>query len=50
MKEKLEAKVPNVSGSFQIINNERKKELKEIESEDQLDDESIYYARIFMED
>ncbi|WLV24904.1 hypothetical protein QR721_01300 [Aciduricibacillus chroicocephali] len=51
MREKNEQdSVPNVSGSFQIVTDEQQKALKKLEKEDTLDEKSLYYARIFMED
>lgn len=40
---------PNVSGSFQIVENKRKEDLEEAQRKG-LDEESMYYARLFMED
>lgn len=50
MKKKDEVKHLNISGSFQVINEERKDHLDEVEDRYKLDDESMYYARQFMED
>jgi hypothetical protein len=50
MDKKFDKKVPNVSGSFQVVENERKEDLKDLEKEAKLDEESMYYARLFMED
>ncbi|MFE8702947.1 hypothetical protein ACFYKX_20270 [Cytobacillus sp. FJAT-54145] len=50
MGDKNEKSVPNVSGSFQIVGNQRQDSLKEVQKEKDLDDESLYYARLFMED
>ncbi len=47
MKKKKNTETPNVSGSYQIVGDDRKEEIKE---QHNLDDESLYYARIFMED
>ncbi|MDZ5473931.1 hypothetical protein SM124_19610 [Bacillus sp. 31A1R] len=47
MSDKKETK--NVSGTFQIVEDDRKQELKS-SKENELDEESLYYARIFMED
>lgn len=51
MKEK---KIPNVSGTFQAADDEgsssRAKDLNKLEKEHGLDEESLYYARQFMED
>ncbi|WP_209121178.1 hypothetical protein [Alkalihalobacillus sp. BA299] len=41
---------PNVSGSFQIIEDIRKEDIEELRKENKLDEETEYYARIFMED
>ncbi|WP_428908255.1 hypothetical protein [Niallia sp. Krafla_26] len=43
-------KAPNVSGSFQLIEDDRKETVKELRKENKLDEETEYYARIFMED
>ncbi|MCA1029717.1 hypothetical protein LCL95_01570 [Bacillus timonensis] len=50
MNKKQENHVPNVSGSFQIVENERKEEIEEVTNDEKLDKESMYYARQFMED
>ncbi|WP_456275302.1 hypothetical protein [Bacillus sp. AK128] len=50
MKKKDEEKHINVSGSFQIVNEERREELDDAENRYGLDEESLYYARQFMED
>ncbi|WNS77364.1 hypothetical protein RRV45_10390 [Bacillus sp. DTU_2020_1000418_1_SI_GHA_SEK_038] len=42
--------VPNVSGSFQVVTEEQKTSLKEAKENGNLDEESLYYARVFMED
>jgi hypothetical protein len=49
-KKKIDQPVPNISGSFQIVDDERQEDLKTIEKQAQLDEESMYYARLFMED
>lgn len=41
---------PNVSGSFQVSSEKQQKDIEEVEAENQLDEESMYYARLFMED
>lgn len=41
---------PIVSGSYQIVGDQEKEQLKELEKSNQLDEEIMYYARIFMED
>ncbi len=44
-------KTRNVSGSFQVVNDSRKKDIAEMDMKnDELDEESMYYARLFMED
>lgn len=48
--DKNKGKTPNVSGSFQIIEDNRKETIKELRKENKLDEETEYYARIFMED
>lgn len=50
MDKRSEEKSPNVSGSFQVVDDERKKDLKKLRKENKLDEKSEYYARIFMED
>lgn len=47
---KNEEKAPNVSGSFQIIEDGRKETIEDLRKENKLDEETEYYARIFMED
>jgi hypothetical protein len=42
--------VPNVSGSFQVSSDKQQEGLKEVEAEKKLDEESMHYARLFMED
>lgn len=50
MDKKQRKEVPNVSGSFQVSSEEQQKSLKEVKDNNKLDDESMYYARLFMED
>jgi hypothetical protein len=50
MDENKKKHVPNVSGSFQIVDNHRKDDVKDMEKQTTLDEESLYYARLFMED
>ncbi|WP_246939422.1 hypothetical protein [Bacillus pinisoli] len=50
MKKKNEQSHLNVSGSFQIMNENRKEDLEDVKSRYDLDEESLYYARQFMED
>ena len=42
--------VPNVSGTFQLSSDKQQKDLKDMEAGKELDEESLYYARLFMED
>jgi len=42
--------VPNVSGSFQVVSEDQQKALKQLEKSNEMDEKSLYYARIFMED
>jgi hypothetical protein len=49
MKEKND-KAPNVSGSFQIVNDHQKEDVKSLKNQHDLDEESLYYARLFMEE
>ncbi|MBT2697174.1 hypothetical protein J7E79_07090 [Bacillus sp. ISL-40] len=48
--DKNKRKTPNVSGSFQVIEDDRKKTIEELRKDNKLDEETEYYARIFMED
>lgn len=48
--DKNKGKAPNVSGSFQVIEDDRKDTIEELRKDNKLDEESEYYARIFMED
>lgn len=41
---------PNVSGSFQIVNDPQKADVETLKNQHDLDEESLYYARLFMED
>ncbi|MBM7663051.1 hypothetical protein JOC85_003877 [Bacillus mesophilus] len=50
MKKNEEEKHINVSGSFQVIDEERREELEDVQNRYGLDEESLYYARQFMED
>jgi hypothetical protein len=43
-------KTPNVSGSYQVIADDRKEAIEELRKDNKLDEETEYYARIFMED
>ena len=44
-------KVKNVSGSFQVVDDSRKKDLAEMDNNtEELDEKSMYYARLFMEE
>jgi hypothetical protein len=44
-------KTRNVSGSFQVVNDSRKKDIAEMNMKnEELDEESMYYARLFMEE
>ena len=47
---KKDDKTPNVSGSFQIVNDDQKDDVNNLKKEHDLDEESLYYARLFMED
>ncbi|WP_164525482.1 hypothetical protein [Siminovitchia acidinfaciens] len=48
--DKYKGKTPNVSGSFQVIEDDRKEGIDELRKDNKLDEESEYYARIYMED
>lgn len=48
--DKNKENVPNVSGSFQVIEDDRKKAIEDLRKDNILDEETEYYARIFMED
>jgi hypothetical protein len=50
MKKKKEEPHVNISGSFQVIDETRREDLEEIKQRYGLDEESLYYARQFMED
>jgi hypothetical protein len=41
---------PNVSGSFQVIEDDRKETIEELRKDNKLDEETEYYARVFMEE
>jgi len=41
---------PNVSGSYQVVNDQEKTDLEELLQNKQLDEESMYYTRIFNEE
>ncbi len=43
-------KAPNISGSFQVIEDDRKESIERLRQENKLDEQTEYYARIFMED
>ncbi|MFD1737089.1 hypothetical protein ACFSCX_11050 [Bacillus salitolerans] len=43
-------KTHNISGSFQVIEESRREQLDAIKDKYGLDEESLYYARQFMED
>jgi hypothetical protein len=47
---KNEVRTPNVSGTFQVVNDKQKEDLKNFKEQHNLDEESLYYARLFMED
>lgn len=48
--EKNKEKTQNISGSFQVIADDRKESIEELRKDNKLDEETEYYARIFMED
>lgn len=48
--EKDKENTPNVSGSFQVIEDDRKEAIDELRKDNKLDEETEYYARNFMED
>jgi hypothetical protein len=50
MVKKNEDKHLNISGSFQVVDETRREDLDEIQQRYGLDEESLYYARQFMED
>ncbi|MBU8878644.1 hypothetical protein BGM26_06530 [Bacillus sp. FJAT-29790] len=41
---------PNVSGTYQVASEEQKISLDEMLKNGELDQESMYYARVFMEE
>ncbi|MCM3118785.1 hypothetical protein M3610_26765 [Neobacillus sp. MER 74] len=47
---KDKGKTTNVSGSFQVIEDDRKETIEEMRKDNKLDEETEYYARIFMEE
>jgi hypothetical protein len=50
-KDSINKKAKNVSGSFQVVDDSRKKDLAEMDnSTEELDEKSMYYARVFMEE
>ena len=50
-KDSINKKVKNVSGSFQVIDDSRKEDLAEMDNRtEELDEKSLYYARLFMEE
>lgn len=50
MKKSTNKPAPNISGTFQVSEDTRVNNLNELEKKEQLDEESMYYARLFMED
>ncbi|MHC0039116.1 hypothetical protein [Pseudoneobacillus sp. C159] len=50
MVNKKEKPVPNISGTYQIADDGRQADLEDAEKHAKLDEESKYYARLFMED
>jgi hypothetical protein len=48
--DKNKGETPDVSGSFQVIEDDRKETIKELRKDNKLDEETEYYARIFMKD
>ena len=48
--DKNKGKTPNVSGSFQVIADDRKDPIGELRKDNKLDEETEYYARLFMEE
>jgi hypothetical protein len=48
--DKNKGKTLNVSGSFQVVEDDRKEAIEELRKDNKLDEETEYYARIFMED
>jgi hypothetical protein len=49
MKEQVNSTTHNVSGTFQVVDETRRKQINTIK-QTEIDDESLYYARQFMED
>ena len=47
---KQDENTPNVSGTLQIVNDQQKVDLKDLKEKHNLDEESLNYARQFMED
>ncbi|MBM6618029.1 hypothetical protein [Bacillus suaedaesalsae] len=50
MSKKETNSTPNISGSFQMIEEERREDLQKVKNQHSMDEESLYYARQFMED
>ena len=48
--DKNKEEIPNISGSFQVIADDRKESIEELKKNNKLDEETEYYARLFMED
>ncbi len=48
--DKNKGKAPNVSESFQVIAYDRKDPIGELRKDNKLDEETEYYARVFMEE
>lgn len=50
MKKSTTKPAPNISGTFQVAEDSRVTDLNELEQKEKLDEKSMYYARLFMED
>jgi len=48
--DKNKGKTPNLSGSFQVIADNRKDAIENLRKDNKLDEETEYYARLFMEE
>ncbi len=45
----IKEKKQNFAGNYQGVANDRKNKIEELKQENKLDEESEYYARIFLE-
>ena len=45
--DKNKEETPNISGSFQMVADDRKESIEELRKNNKLDEETEYYARLF---